>query len=407
MKKLQRSNDKMKKLLSDLQNGDWMVRHEAVKALDELGWKPGRDNAAAAYWIHKGKFMNCAEIGTPAVVSLIACMEEEKNFHKHDVAKVLGKIRDARAVPVLIKAFTDDRWYLRKACAQALGEIGDRRAEQALLNALNDEVIGIQEEAAKALDGIGWQPDEGKMGATYWMVKFLYDKRASDQERQSAGEVLGRMSWQPDQSEVGAAYWLAKGNWEKCAAIGFPAVRPLFVKLQDADNDVREGAANALVQIGKPAAEFITVALKDYYSYSYTDASSLKLRIRAARVLGMIADPCAINALLRYFDVVETTLNHKRAAADALAMIGEPSFEPLIQALRDDKLQDLQGVAWALGKMGDRRAISPLITFLSKGYANQTHERTAASQALYTLTGQAFGEDVDQWESWWKKQKQD
>lgn len=404
------SRKAIKQITLDLIDGDFATRENAVKALDELSWQPTKDAFGVAYWIQKDKMEKCVEMGTPAVAPLIAYMENEtSSFSRKKAALPLGRLGDKRAVPILLECVQDDNEYLRKDCVQALGMIGDQQAVPALLNALTDEMISVRGQVVKALDATGWQPEDDKTGATYWMIKFLYAGLGStDQEREAAGLTLTKLSWQPDQSEAGAAYWIAKGDWKECASMGLPAARPLFAKIQDEDKGVRDAAVNALVEIGQPAAEFISHEIRSFFytHYSYSDDHTRRARIETARVLGMIADPCAIKPLLAYFNHVERNLDHKRAAADALALIGEPALEPLIQALADKNVHDHQGVAWALGKMGDRRAIPALIDLLSNGRGYRDYERNAVGEALYQLTGKMFGRDGEAWKNWWQEQEQ-
>lgn len=56
----------------------------------------------------------------------------------------------------------------------------------------------------------------------------------------------------------------------------------------------------------------------------------------------------------------------------------------------------------SLGKIGDIRAVEPLIAALKdKNY----DVRTAAVKALKSITGQYFGQFQEIWERWWKENK--
>jgi HEAT repeat protein len=80
-----------------------------------------------------------------------------------------------------------------------------------------------------------------------------------------------------------------------------------------------------------------------------------------------------IEALVRFGDVVIIPLintillkpfgNQREAALRILIQIGEPSVEPLITLLNDTKIHEniREDVAYALGKLGDSRAVKPLI----------------------------------------------
>ena len=49
----------------------------AARALDQLDWKPARSDAGARYWIAKGEWEKCIDIGAPAVEPLIAVLKDK------------------------------------------------------------------------------------------------------------------------------------------------------------------------------------------------------------------------------------------------------------------------------------------------------------------------------------------
>jgi len=393
------------KLTAKLKDANLDVRLNAAKTLDELGWQPDQSEAGADYWIVKNRWDKCVEMGAPAVRPLVDHFENTAfGFDRTDVAKALGQICDAQAVEPLIAALKDESVWLREAAAESLGKIGDVRAVEALVGILEDASPGVRRKAAESLSQMGWRPDEDKAGAGYWTVKYLLsDGARSKTARQLAAEALERTSWQPDQSEAGAAYWIVRRQWDKCVDIGESAVRPLFVTLQDDDETLRKAAAEALVQIGKPAVEILVSALEEYYQWTFTDASSMVLRITAANVLGQIGDPRAIKVLIAMGSKVERTDEHRRAAARALGSIGEPAIETLVKMLSNDSANLQQLAAWSLGYSGDTRAVEPLIPLLSTIPFHYPHVRQAAREALRTITGQDFGEDVAHWQEWWRE----
>lgn len=114
------------------------TRREVVRALDSLGWKPDRSVSAARYWMQKGEYDKCVEIGAPAVPSLIA--ELKGRDWSCGGVEALGKIGDGRAVAPLIDALTtrlsETNATRCQYIAGALERLGDPRAIGPLVDVL-------------------------------------------------------------------------------------------------------------------------------------------------------------------------------------------------------------------------------------------------------------------------------
>lgn len=97
------------------------------------------------------------KIGEPVVEPLITTWKERKfNFPWTLVhaAKVLGDIRDKRAVEILKPALKDGTNFLREEAARALGKIGDKQAVESLISALKDNCSEVRQCSAEALGKI-------------------------------------------------------------------------------------------------------------------------------------------------------------------------------------------------------------------------------------------------------------
>ena len=101
----------------------------AAEALGKLGWTPGRDEAAAAYWTVKRRWDKCVEIGEPAVEPLIKALGDSDYRVREGAAEALGTIGDGRAVEPLIRALNDANGDVREGAAGALGKIGEPAVE--------------------------------------------------------------------------------------------------------------------------------------------------------------------------------------------------------------------------------------------------------------------------------------
>jgi HEAT repeat protein len=147
------------------------------------------------------------------------------------------------------------------------------------------------------------------------------------------------------------------------------SVESLIAALTHEDGEVRNSAAKALGRIGDTrAVEPLSAALKDKY-YS--------VRTSAAEALGKIGDTRAIEPLIAALkDDVEWV---RRSAAEALGMIGDMrAFKPLLASLKDNLVREK--VEEALVKIG-LPTVEPLITVLKK-QDNDRFVRSGAARVL-------------------------
>jgi len=89
------------------------------------------------------------------------------------------------------------------------------------------------------------------------------------------------------------------------------------------------------------------------------------------------------------------------AALNELIRIGEDAVPPLIAEM---KTNNNWQIPKALGAIGDRRAIGPLIDKLAA--SNWSPLREVVVEALQRLTGQNLGADAKAWKAWWKEEQQ-
>jgi len=170
------------------------------------------------------------------------------------------------------------------------------------------------------------------------------------------------------------------------------------------DLEIIHKTAEALVQVGKPAVESLIRVLEDtdfiycreeaiWALAKIEDARAVKplsqvlmdedksVRTHAAKVLVKRGDAWVAKPLIQalrndYYDVREN-------AAEALVKVGKPAVKPLIQALRYKNEHTRSMVAYALGNIGDARAVDHLIKALEVGVGD--YFPTAAAEALGKL----------------------
>ncbi len=271
--------------------------------------------------------------GQRAVGALIDALKDQDERKCRVAAEVLGEIGDARAVEPLSTALKSSEWQTRRIVAEALGKIRDPRAVAPLVAAVKDPdsetgiVVAMQlrkfgKAAVEPLIGLLNEADEWMR--RYAKMRGLVSPTLSELRRLSRLE-----SFKPLHRELETYEKMTRvyNTARSCAArelgeIGDPrAVEPLIATL-DADVDT---AASALGEMGDTrAVEPLIAALKDSDSFRPDTRSS------AARALGKICDPRAIEALIGALE--DSDKNVRTAAADALALLGNPTVEPLVAA---------------------------------------------------------------------------
>lgn len=145
------------------------------------------------------------------------------------------------------------------------------------------------------------------------------------------------------------------------------------------------------------------------------------IRMCAATLLGRTKAKEAVPALIALLDDPAVSINDYpspcEAAAMALGEIGDrAAVEPLIARLQTGDVRTRLAVASALGQLGDPQAVAPLIILMEQIAGNLPYDvsftrlpgdgpnRKPIAEALKALTGQEFGEDPVRWRAWWQAQ---
>ncbi len=158
-------------LLRALRDEDENVRAIAAASLGKLRYRRAAPQLVRALADKSERVQAHAEwalenIGKAAVPALLKGAQRPATRLR--AFRVLGRLKDERAVPVLIDGLKDRNKEVRIIAAWALGEIGDRRAIQALQHALADKEPEVRREAAVAL---------GKLGAEELLQRHLAEEK--------------------------------------------------------------------------------------------------------------------------------------------------------------------------------------------------------------------------------------
>lgn len=322
-------------LRTALRSSDINIRFKAAEGLNKLAWKPTLPEDKAAYLIACKEWSKLKKLGRAAVEELSTALEVNDWHVNEQCAILLRQIGDQRAVEPLIKRLRPGYGHLMVVIVEALASLGDARAVPKLLTLLNQNVIGLPEAAAHAIIKIS------------------------------------------DQSSIDV----------------------LIQKLDQADPLIRKTAISALVGIGQASVDPLIQSLSGQnWTVRFAEVEALhQLRWQpddstagiAYRILREDWQGCvsvgspAVNHLLTMLSSPSWTM--REGVLDALDQIGdgrEAVNIALIKLLHDPTLEVRCKALSILGRLGDARAISPIISHLKN---KSWDERRAAAEALVAL----------------------
>lgn len=207
-------------LLAALEDRDPDVRNVAARSLGRMKLQAAEE--ALIGLLGRDQFVSariaaiCIEMGPRTAPLLIKTTREGSPKARFWAAKILGEIRDPRAVRALSDALLDPDAEVRSAATWALGQIGDPAAASIVSSMLRDLVWYVRAHAAESL---------GKIGVSHYVPAL-------------AGALCDR-SW-----------WVRKNALDALVRIGEPSKPMLFRVLESEDRFARECAAEGLAALG-------------------------------------------------------------------------------------------------------------------------------------------------------------
>ena len=134
----------------------------AVAALEALGWKPGRDIVAAAYWAAKKNFDKCAQVGEPAFAVLAARLKDTWGPDIPPLLTALGSIPNPVGIAILAKHLQTSGRQQRAAAARSIVRL---YRSCKLTEAQKLEVLNLRGEIVQPhTDGHGGHADHASHG---------------------------------------------------------------------------------------------------------------------------------------------------------------------------------------------------------------------------------------------------
>jgi HEAT repeat protein len=249
-----------------------------------------------------------------------------------------------------IAALQDKDWGVREDAAVILGQCGDPRGVRPLIEALRDSDRAVREAATTALSAIG-EP------AVLDLANCLRDSNLSVQE--AAASVLSTIADErvvdPLISALVNEDWVVRMYAAK--ALGrlkvSQATSTLVLLLQDKVKAVRDEAIMALQVLEESAVTTLLPSLQD---------KNWSIRLRAVEALGLLGSSLAVSPLMDVLSREEDT-TVKQDVIWALGEIGDArAIDLLVQAMKETRLRSL--AIEALGKIGDPVVIPHLLEAL-------------------------------------------
>ena len=240
-------------LIGCLTSKNWIVRMHAAKALGNLGdERPVRQLIPLLMDSVKAVRVDAtdalAQIGRPALATLLAAVRHEEWVLRLHACEALGKIGAEEAVVPLCEVMLHDRdMAVRQDAAKALGSIGHPAAFEALEKAVTDLSV-----RPYAVDALGKLKDPRA-------IPILIDVVAGNNRPANARRVpvCGDESGALDVEEMEVQIFAVGG----LAEIGDDrAIQPLIRALKD--TRLRAAAASALSKMGLRIAAPLLAAMK-------------------------------------------------------------------------------------------------------------------------------------------------
>jgi HEAT repeat protein len=360
---------------------------EVIQLLEKLSSPKKEERLVAAQELLKHHYDLVQEKALPVYKSEI---DEEV---KEALGMILGGFGNPVVLDPMIKlAAQSDDTSKKIHAIKALGKIGDKKASPVLLTALSDPDPKIKRQALIALTRLQEEeaipqilklmslfPEDVKKSINRFGAaarNALIDGLVSDsgEVRKLAVDILGAMK---DPSTIPAMMEASEKNQYVIPVLrgfGTEAIPYLFASLRSDTLSTREFAAFLLGELQDPKAiprliealpntpENAPQALLKFGDKTTTalieglnNKTTLKV---CANLLGELGSLQAIDSL------IEATASGEEDPVEALVQIGRPAVGALNKHLRSTNDVQRRAVARAIGRIGDSRSISALLSVL-------------------------------------------
>jgi HEAT repeat protein len=301
---------------------DCNVRKSAAEALKSIGWEP-INGEGIYYLIALNDWKKLIHMGTSAVEPLLEVLQDENSSDIHrECIKALGEISDRRAVEPLLTILKNKEISLREVAVKALGQIGDEKVVKALIFVLRNETSSMLR--VQIIRALGSRKSKLAVEPLLGALQREMQKPRSEANLEIIVEIAGALGKIKDERAI--TYLVS-----------------LFNEYTDYLN---KKIKNALLSINTKQSKF-------YYAILNSDENKL---LEIDHVWDL-----AVESLFFENDWV------RRQTIWALMTLKDyRAVEQIIKTLNDKSLNVLCYAIYALGEIGDKRAVTPLIDILLK-----------------------------------------
>jgi HEAT repeat protein len=376
--------ESLAKLLGD---EDVSVKSTASFALEKLNAKPADLKPSRT----PARVKSFSTDDTKDVGTLIQRLQDPNPFTRSRAARTLGELKAAEAVEPLARSLAHKDFGVRGAARDALAKIG-QPAVAPLIGNVSHPSREVRIAAAEALGKIGDKSAAATLATRLTDDDFMV--------RRHAASALKKLGWSPATDADPIAFAIALPDWRALKSFGPKATEPLLAAIRIAPAPELPSLLDALGNTGDKRAVDPLIA---QLSHDHPDA-----RRAAVDALARLGDAKAIEPVVKRLDddkagvrnaavralkqfrrqprTPEETIAFAIATRDVvmLATLGKTASDRLIGFLSHKIADSRATAAAALGKIGDTRAVDPLIRLL--GDAEETvGVRNAAAEALGAL----------------------
>lgn len=360
-------------LVSVLNDFDAGVRGRAARVLASLRWRPSNSKEEIWFSVAQGRLGQVAVFGAQAIEALEMVLLGGPYSLQVGALHALGQIADERVLNTLVPALNSSDHAVSVAAIEALSHFGGAKATEALVPMLRHPDHRVRVAAVDAVAGL-----EGQQ-ATAALTELLKDSIWD--VRRAAAHALGKckdakavdgliLALKDSDNDVRESAIASLGNIGGQRAIG-----PLVLTLVDADSSVRRAAGVTIQKLNPnwPVSDEAQQVIPELRAA--LDFGDSAVRYAATSVLGRMGKLTDKPAGVSDGTTVLTAAGQKRRKVFSV-------FVELLQdADRDVRLASVQ----SLGRLGDPRAASSLMTAMSDTDEGVRHAAAEAVEFLNFL----------------------